>query len=73
MHVDPHTDRAVRDAQRERHLPALQRRTADTHAAFFLPHLRPGMSLLDVGCGPASITVGLATAVRYAELPVPVR
>ncbi|GIG57940.1 hypothetical protein Lfu02_23120 [Longispora fulva] len=39
------------------------RRTADTHAAFLLPHLRPGMALLDLGCGPGSITVGLAAAV----------
>jgi SAM-dependent methyltransferase len=39
------------------------RRTAAREAAFFLPHLRPGMSLLDAGCGPGSITVGLAAAV----------
>jgi len=38
-------------------------RTAESHAAFLLPHLRPGMSLLDIGCGPGSITVGLAAAV----------
>jgi len=38
-------------------------RTADSHAAFLLPHLRPGMALLDLGCGPGSITVGLAAAV----------
>ncbi len=35
-------------------------RTASTHAAFFLKHLTPGMRLLDCGCGPGSITVGLA-------------
>jgi SAM-dependent methyltransferase len=26
---------------------------------FLLPHLRPGMRLLDLGCGPGSITAGL--------------
>jgi ubiquinone/menaquinone biosynthesis C-methylase UbiE len=38
-------------------------RTADRQAAFVLPYLRPGMSLLDVGCGPGTITLGLARAV----------
>lgn len=38
-------------------------RSAETHAAFFLPHLKPGMSLLDCGSGPGTITVGLAQAV----------
>lgn len=36
------------------------RRTAEEAAAFLLPELQPGMSLLDVGCGPGSITRGLA-------------
>ena len=38
-------------------------RTAETQAAFLLPYLRPGMALLDLGCGPGSITTGLAAAV----------
>ncbi|HVQ96348.1 MAG TPA: methyltransferase domain-containing protein [Mycobacteriales bacterium] len=38
-------------------------RTAATQAAFLLPYLRPGMTLLDLGCGPGSITVGLRDAV----------
>lgn len=42
-------------------------RTAQSQAAFFLPHLRPGMSLLDLGCGPGSITVGLAAAVAPGQ------
>jgi ubiquinone/menaquinone biosynthesis C-methylase UbiE len=40
-----------------------RKRTAAEAAHFLLPHLRPGMRLLDVGCGPGSITVGLAEAV----------
>src|SRR5258708_25223997 len=39
------------------------KRTADKEAAFLLPLLRPGMRLLDVGCGPGSITAGLAKRV----------
>jgi SAM-dependent methyltransferase len=38
-------------------------RTADRQAAFVLPYLRRGMHLLDIGCGPGTITVGLAEAV----------
>lgn len=41
----------------------MERRTAESHGAAILRHLRPGMALLDVGCGPGSITVGLARAV----------
>jgi SAM-dependent methyltransferase len=38
-------------------------RTAENSAAYLLPHLRPGMTLLDVGCGPATITADLAVRV----------
>ena len=27
-------------------------RTAENSAGYLLPHLRPGLSVLDVGCGP---------------------
>ena len=37
--------------------------SADKEAGFFLPHLSPGMNLLDGGCGPGAITTGLANAV----------
>lgn len=57
----PHDDRARGVT------PGLRRdyakRTADQQAAFVLPHLRPGMNLLDVGCGPGTITTGLAETV----------
>jgi ubiquinone/menaquinone biosynthesis C-methylase UbiE len=51
------------EQMRRRHRPAHATRTAQSHAAFLLPHLRPGMALLDLGCGPGTITAGLAAAV----------
>jgi ubiquinone/menaquinone biosynthesis C-methylase UbiE len=39
------------------------RRTVARQAAFILPHLRAGMTLLDCGCGPGTITLGLAQTV----------
>ena len=44
------------------------RRTAERDAAYLLPHLKSGMRLLDVGCGPGTITTGLARAVAPAEV-----
>lgn len=36
------------------------RRTVKNSAAYLVPYLRPGQSLLDVGCGPGTITIDLA-------------
>jgi SAM-dependent methyltransferase len=38
-------------------------RTAANSAAYLLPHLRPGQRVLDVGCGPGTITADLAALV----------
>jgi SAM-dependent methyltransferase len=38
-------------------------RTAENSAAYLLPHLRPGLRVLDVGCGPGTITLDLARLV----------
>lgn len=43
----------------------MAKRTAQSHATFFLPYLKPGMSMLDCGCGPGTVTAG------FAELVVP--
>src|ERR1700759_1026794 len=43
-------------------------RTAENSAAYLLPHLRAGLSLLDIGSGPGTITADLAE--RVAPGPV---
>lgn len=40
-----------------------RRRTAENSAGYLLPYLVPGLSVLDVGCGPGTITVDLAARV----------
>ena len=44
------------------------RATAETSAGFLLPYLKPGHRLLDFGCGPGTISVGLAQAVAPGEM-----
>ena len=43
-------------------------RTAANSAAYLLPHLAPGQDLLDVGCGPGTITLDLARAVAPCKV-----
>lgn len=47
---------------------AFSGRTAASHAAFFIAHLHSGMSLLDCGCGPGSITIDLAALVAPGDV-----
>lgn len=50
-------------------------RTVANSAAYLAPHLRPGASVLDVGCGPGTITVDIAARVAPGRVrgiePVP--
>ena len=49
-------------------LEIIRRNTAEANAAYLLPHLAPGLTVLDVGCGLGTISVGLAGAVAPGEL-----
>jgi len=49
-------------------LQLLERRNAAVAAAHLLPRLERGMRLLDLGCGPGTISVGLAEAVAPGEV-----
>jgi ubiquinone/menaquinone biosynthesis C-methylase UbiE len=44
-------------------LTFMAQRTAGTHAEFFLPYLEAGWRVLDAGCGPGTITLGLGARV----------
>ena len=52
----------------ESFLQLLDRRSLENHAKHLLPHLRPGLRALDFGCGPGTISVGLAKAVEPGEM-----
>lgn len=45
-----------------------QRRTASNSAGYLLDRLRPGLSLLDIGCGAGTITADLAELVAPATV-----
>lgn len=49
-------------------LRMMLKRTAATHAAFFIPVLYRGMRVLDCGCGPGTITLDLAKLVSPGEV-----
>ncbi len=63
----PSTVWVVRDTYTHGHHASVLRshrwRTADNSARYLLDHLAPHMSLLDVGCGPATLTCDLAGRV----------
>jgi ubiquinone/menaquinone biosynthesis C-methylase UbiE len=43
-------------------------RTIENSAAYLIPSLAPGQRLLDIGCGPGTITLDLARAVAPGEV-----
>ncbi len=52
----------------EEYIASLRRFTARRQAGYLLPYLRPGLRVLDFGCGPGTISVGLARAVAPGEM-----
>ena len=43
-------------------------RTVESHGQFFVPYLTPGLSVLDCGCGPGSITLGIAARIAPGKV-----
>lgn len=55
-----HRENYAYDKDHSKHFVA---RSSQSHAAFFTPYLHSGMTLVDCGCGPGTVTVGLAEQV----------
>ena len=63
MVTHPPTSHRYLHGHHEAVLRSHRQRTAESSAAYLLPHLEPDAEVLDVGCGPGTITVGLAERV----------
>ena len=63
LSVDMNSKTRYTSGHHESVLRSHQWRTAANSAAYLLPHLHEGMQLLDIGCGPGTITVDLAKLV----------
>ena len=46
----------------------MARRTIESHGQFFLSHLTPGVSVLDCGCGPGTISLSIAERIVPGRL-----
>ena len=60
MTVEPPDGETYTHGYHEAIIESYRRRTAEVCAAFLLARLQPDAAVLDVGCGPGTITVGLA-------------
>src|ERR1022692_560544 len=64
----PDTTRTYMHGHHDSVLRSHRWRTAENSAGYLLPRLAPGAQVLDVGCGPGTITVGLAARVGEARV-----
>ena len=46
----------------------MSKRSVETHGQFFLRYLTPGVSVLDAGCGPGSITSSIAPLIAPGSI-----
>ncbi|MGW2178341.1 class I SAM-dependent methyltransferase [Streptomyces sp. NPDC001732] len=64
----PHETAVYTHGHHESVLRSHSWRTAANSAAYLIGELRPGMAVLDVGCGPGTITADLAELVAPGEV-----
>lgn len=64
----PHPDDGFVAGALDESLRLLASRNARNTAGFFVEHLRPGMRLLDCGCGPGTVTLGFRDFVGTGRI-----
>ncbi|MFV8132116.1 class I SAM-dependent methyltransferase [Streptomyces syringium] len=64
----PHETAVYTHGHHESVLRSHSWRTAANSAAYLLPELRPDMAVLDIGCGPGTITADLAARVPQGQV-----
>jgi|WetSurMetagenome_2_1015567.scaffolds.fasta_scaffold238814_1 ubiquinone/menaquinone biosynthesis C-methylase UbiE len=50
------------------HIRLMSERTLETHGQFIKSYLKSGMKILECGCGPGTMTIGIAKAVFPGEV-----
>ena len=66
--LNPAAGSSIATTRQEGFVARMETRGVRPEHAFFVSHLKPGMRLLDCGCGPGSVTIGLAEVVSPAEV-----
>jgi len=46
----------------------MSKRSLESHGAFFIDQLKPGLKILDIGCGPGTITYEIASRVAPGKV-----
>ncbi|KAL8687149.1 MAG: hypothetical protein Q9218_006596 [Villophora microphyllina] len=66
--VDPPPKSTYSQGHSEEVIASHSARTVSNSAAFLLPHLLPHFSLLDIGCGPGTITSGFCQYLHQGHI-----
>jgi ubiquinone/menaquinone biosynthesis C-methylase UbiE len=70
--MDKRKEQSVQSEYAHGHHPTVLKshlwRTLDNSCAYVLPHIKPSMKILDVGCGPGNLTCDFAKLVPEGEV-----
>lgn len=68
MTLNSTTDESYLPGHSRNVIDFMSKRSLDSHGEFFLPFLTSGDSVMDCGCGPGTITLGIASRASPAKV-----